>query len=291
MKLQSYGKINLSLDVLRKRRDGYHEVQMIMQTVKLHDNIDLFPTKEAGFQLHCNLPFLPVNDNNLMIRAAKLLFTEFHLEGGLRMELRKMVPVAGGMAGGSGNAAAVLSGINRLYQLHLSTGELQKRGVMLGADIPFCFLRGAALSEGIGERLTELPGMPPCCIVLAKPAFSVSTAAVYQELRIEERRPEDHPDVYRSIEALKQQDLPALAASLGNILELVTIERFPLLSEIKKTMLRYGALNALMSGSGPTVFSLFSDREKAERCYRAFRFGPEKALARQCYLTEPWSQN
>ena len=184
MKLQAYGKINLSLDVLRKRPDGYHDVRMVMQTVKLHDNIDLYREDEPGIRLTTNLSFLPVDENNLMVKAAKLLMDEFHIESGLRMFLKKVIPVAAGMAGGSSDAAAVLFGVNRMFDLGLTRDQLMERGVKLGADIPFCLLRGTALSEGIGEKLTVLPKLPDCPILLAKPALSVSTRYVYEHLNV-----------------------------------------------------------------------------------------------------------
>ena len=290
IKLQAYGKINLSLDVLRQRPNGYHDVRMIMQTVKLHDNIDLERTDTPGIVLKTNLPFLPVNENNLMYRAAKMLMDEFHLEGGVKMNLRKIIPVAAGMAGGSADAAAVLYGMNRLFDLRLSLEELKKRGVQLGADIPFCLMRGTALSEGIGEILTPLPALPACSIVLAKPAISVSTKAVYENLHVNTLPAEAHPDVDQVIEALKAQDVRAVAGRMGNILETVTSRQHPEIDAITERMMALGALNAMMSGSGPTVFGLFDDPEKAQSCYQALLSAKDSGLAKQVYLTEPWLQ-
>lgn len=290
IKLQAYGKINLSLDVLRQRPNGYHDVRMIMQTVKLHDNIDLERSTTPGIQLKTNLPFLPVNENNLMYRAAKLLMDEFHIEGGVRMSLRKVIPVAAGMAGGSADAAAVLYGMNRLFDLRLSLEELKARGVQLGADIPFCLMRGTALSEGIGEILTPLPALPHCSIVLAKPAISVSTKAVYENLHVNTLPAEAHPNVDQVIDALKAQDVRAVAGHMGNILETVTTKRHPEIELLKQQMLSFGAQNAMMSGSGPTVFGLFTDQEKAEACVQALRSARGKNAAKQVYLTEPWQQ-
>ena len=290
MKLQAYGKINLSLDVLRKRPDGYHDVRMVMQTVKLHDNIDLYREDEPGIRLTTNLSFLPVDENNLMVKAAKLLMDEFHIESGLRMFLKKVIPVAAGMAGGSSDAAAVLFGVNRMFDLGLTRDQLMERGVKLGADIPFCLLRGTALSEGIGEKLTVLPKLPDCPILLAKPALSVSTRYVYEHLNVAERPPEAHPDVNSVIAGLQHQSIPEVAEHLGNILETVTLEAYPEIKKIKEAMLICGALNSLMSGSGPTVFGIFDDEEKAKACYEAFRNGEYRPLARQVYLTAPWQQ-
>lgn len=288
MKLQAYGKINLSLDVLRQRPDGYHDVRMIMQTVKLHDNIDLYRTREPGIVLHTNLSFLPVNENNLMYKAAKLLMDEFSIREGIRLELRKVIPVSAGMAGGSTDAASVLYGINQMFRLGLNKQELKERGVLLGADVPFCLMRGTALSEGIGEILTPLKKLPPCQIVLAKPAISVSTKFVYTNLHVSELPAEAHPDVDRVIEALEQENLEAVAANAGNILETVTCRQYPGIEKIKQRMEEMGALKAMMSGSGPTVFGIFTDPELAKCCCDSFRTGPDRELAKQVYLTEPW---
>lgn len=288
VKLQAYGKINLSLDVLRKREDGYHDVRMIMQTVKLHDNIDLSRKKEQGIEIHTNLYFLPVDRNNLMYQAAQMLMEEFDLPGGVRMELKKVIPVAAGMAGGSADAAAVLHGMNRLFHLNLSLKELQERGVRLGADIPFCLMRGTALSEGIGEILTPLPNMPQCTIVLAKPQIGVSTKFVYENLGVNALPQEAHPDVDVMQDALEKRDLKAVSAAAGNILETVTCRHYPEIEKIKRLMREMGAECAMMSGSGPTVFGLFERRAMAEKCYKALRYGAQKHLAKQVYLTEPW---
>lgn len=290
IKLQAYGKINLSLDVLRQRPNGYHDVRMIMQTVKLHDNIDMERTDTPGIVLKTNLPFLPVNENNLMYRAAKLLMDEFHIEEGVKMNLRKIIPVAAGMAGGSADAAAVLYGMNRLFDLKLSLEDLKKRGVQLGADIPFCLMRGTALSEGIGEILTPLPELPHCSIVLAKPSISVSTKAVYENLHVNTLPADAHPDVNQVIDALETQDVRAVATHMGNILETVTSRRHPEIEAIKARMMELGALNSMMSGSGPTVFGIFDDPEKAQKCYRALLSDKGKGPAKQIYLTEPWQQ-
>lgn len=288
IKLQAYGKINLSLDVLRKRKDGYHDVRMIMQTVKLHDNIDMHKTLRPGIELKTNLFFLPTDENNLMYKAARMLMEEFQIEDGIRMELKKVIPVAAGMAGGSADAAAVLLGINRLFGLGLSLEELQKRGVKLGADVPFCLMRGTALSEGIGEILTPLNHMPPCTIVLAKPQVGVSTKFVYDNLGVNRLPKEAHPDVDAVLQALAEKSLRGVTSHVGNILETVTCKHYPAIEEIKSAMMDMGAMCAMMSGSGPTVFGIFDKRTTAEKCYKALRYGSHKRLAKQVYLTEPW---
>ncbi len=288
VKLQAYGKINLSLDVLRQREDGYHDVRMIMQTVKLHDNIDMQKTRTPGIKLTTNLAFLPVNENNLMYRAAKMLIDEFDIKYGVSMQLKKVIPVSAGMAGGSTDAASVLYGMNKLFDLGLSAKELKERGVKLGADIPFCLMRGTALSEGIGDILTPLNKLPACPIVLAKPAVSVSTKFVYQNLHVNNLPASSHPDVDSVIEALERQDIRDIALNMGNILETVTCSNYPEIEAIKLRMKELGAVNALMSGSGPTVFGIFDDQKKAQKCYESLRFGKDKNLAKQVYLTEPW---
>ena len=213
LELKAYGKINLGLDVVRKREDGYHEVRMIMQTVHLHDRIVMEKTKEPGIRTETNLPYVPDGEGNLAWRAAKLLMDEFGLSEGVDIKIRKCIPVAAGMAGGSTDAAAVLVGMNRLFGLGLGKKELMRRGVKLGADIPYCILRGTALSEGIGEILTELPPAPQCHVVLAKPQISVSTKAVYEKLRVDALGPEAHPDIDGMIRAVGEKDLHRVAAA------------------------------------------------------------------------------
>lgn len=284
-KLRAYGKINLGLDVLRKREDGYHEVRMIMQTVGLYDQIDLFFRQEPGIEIETNLSYLPVNENNLVYKAANLLMEEFQVKNGVFIRLRKLIPVAAGMAGGSSDAAAVLVGVNKMFHLGLSTEELMERGVKIGADVPYCIMRGTALSEGIGEKLTALPPMPQCQVLLAKPAVSVSTKYVYENLHANSLRPEQHPDIDGMIEAIAAGDLSGVSAKLGNVLELVTAKKYPVIEEIKGVMRRYGAAGAMMSGSGPTVFGLFDNPKAASDAYEELRYGKSRELAKQVYLT------
>lgn len=285
LKLKAYGKINLALDVLRKREDGYHEVRMIMQTVGIYDQVELLRRGDPGITVETNLTYLPSNENNLAYRAAQLLMEEFQVKQGLHIQLKKFLPVAAGMAGGSSDAAAVLFGVNKMFQLGLSMEELMKRGVKIGADVPYCIMRGTALSEGIGEKLTPLPPMPQCHVVIAKPGISVSTRYVYENLHANELRPDQHPDIDGMAEAIRQQDFYQAAKKLGNVLELVTAKRYPVIEEIKEAMKQGGAVNALMSGSGPTVFGLFTRQEKAQEVYEALRYGSLSRLAKQAYLT------
>lgn len=229
MQLKALAKINLGLDVLRKREDGYHDVRMIMQTVRIFDRLALVKQDKEGIRVRTNLYYLPANENNLVYKAANLLFEEFDIPGGLSIDLKKYIPVAAGMAGGSSDAAAVLYGLNRMYGLGLSQEQLMERGVKIGADVPYCIMRGTALAEGIGERLTSLPPMPPCNILVAKPGISVSTKYVYENLHANDLRPEQHPDIDGILDALKKQDLRGMAEALrdGNVLETVTAECLP----------------------------------------------------------------
>ena len=286
IQLKALAKINLGLDVLRRREDGYHEVKMIMQTISLYDELMLKKIKKPEIQLRTNLPYLPTNENNLAYQAAKLLMEEYQIPGGLLIQLEKKIPVAAGMAGGSSDAAAVLWGVNQMYHLGLSRKELMERGVRLGADVPYCILRGTALAEGIGEKLKNLPPMPKCYLLIAKPGISVSTKFVYENLHVNELETKKHPDVDAMITALRQKDLALLSARMGNILELVTIPAHPVIDKIKQEMQKAGALGAMMSGSGPTVFGIVDTQPKARKAYRALR---ASQLAKQLYLTVPYN--
>ena len=285
LSLKAYGKINLGLDVLRRREDGYHEVRMVMQTVGLYDRIDLVRKDAPGIAVETNLHYLPANENNLAWKAASLLMEEFQVKEGVQIRLRKFLPVAAGMAGGSSDAAAVLFGVNKMFGLGLTRCQLMERGVAIGADVPYCVLRGTALSEGIGEILTPLPPVPQCQVLIVKPAVSVSTRFVYEHLKADQLRPDQHPDIDGMLEAIRRGDLYGIAGCLGNALETVTIPAYPVIGQIKEQMMERGSIGCLMSGSGPTVFGLFSSPRAAADAYEAFRYGPGRELARQVYLT------
>ncbi|HBA62506.1 MAG TPA: 4-(cytidine 5'-diphospho)-2-C-methyl-D-erythritol kinase [Lachnospiraceae bacterium] len=280
LELKAMAKVNLGLDVLGRRENGYHDVRMVMQTVWLYDRVTLIRTKEAGIQVKTNLKFLPVDENNIAYKAAALLMEEFHPEGGIEIRLEKYIPVAAGLAGGSSNAAAVLFGMNRMYGWNLTMEELMKRGVKLGADVPYCLMRGTVLAEGIGEKLTRLPAAPRCYVLLAKPPISVSTKTVYEKL--DSREITNHPDIDGILNGLKENDLDKVAGCMGNVLECVTEEAYPVIGTIKKIMKEAGALNAIMSGSGPTVFGLFSRRGDAIRAKQNIL---SENLSKQVYLT------
>ena len=290
LSLKAYGKINLGLDVLRRREDGYHDVRMIMQTVGIFDRVDLIWKEEPGIQVETNLYYLPTNENNLVYKAAKLLMDEFQVQEGIQIRLRKFIPVAAGMAGGSSDAAAVLFGVNKMFRLGMSTEQLMERGVRIGADVPYCILRGTALSEGIGEVLTKLPAVPQCQVLVAKPGINVSTKFVYENLHANDLRPEQHPDIDGMIRAIKAQDLQGIADKLGNVLETVTVKEYPVIQEIKDKMLEFGAIGSLMSGSGPTVFGLFTNPKAAQQAYEELRYGESSGLAKQVYLTNFYNQ-
>lgn len=278
--LKAYAKINLALDVIGKRANGYHDVRMIMQTVKLYDKVTIKPTTNPDIVIKTNLHYLPTNENNIVYAAAKLFKETYQISDGLYINLEKKIPVAAGMAGGSSDAAATLWGLNTLFETNIPMKELMELGLKLGADVPYCILRGTALSEGIGEILTPLPAAHNFHCLIVKPPVSVSTKYVYENLDL--NKAENHPDVDGMVEAIKTNDILGITSRLGNILETVTLKVHPEIEDIKKTMLSYGALNSLMSGSGPTVFGLFDDLVAAEKAFYAFKVGP---YGKQTYLT------
>lgn len=281
LELKAVAKINLGLDVLRKREDGYHELRMVMQSIGIYDTIQLRITEEPGIRVVTSHPELPTGEDNLVYRAAKLLMDEFGIGRGLQIDLQKRIPVAAGLAGGSSDAASVLMGVNELFDLHLSQEDLMKRGVRLGADIPYCIMRGTALAEGIGEKLTRLPDAPECFVLLAKPGIHVSTGFVYGNLRADSLT--DHPDIDGQTEAIRNGDFYRMAELMGNVLETVTVPAHPVIRKIQEEMMRLGAVNAMMSGSGPTVFGLFDSRERAQSAYETLR---RETLAPEVFLTE-----
>ena len=286
IRVRAHGKINLALDVLRKREDGYHEVRMIMQSVGLYDNIEIVnlgpsASGKPEIDVETNLRYLPNNENNLAYKAAMLLMEEFFIYSHIAIKIKKMIPVAAGMAGGSADAAAVLKGVNKLFGLQLTNEELKKRGVTLGADIPYCIDGVTALSEGIGEILTPLPPMPQCIILLVKPPINVSTKLVYGKLDAASN--EYHPDIDGMIDAIKHNDLLGMTKKMGNVLATVTEAEYPIISQIKDIMIEMGALGSMMSGSGPTVFGIFDNREAAKNAYNFFK---SSDLGRQVYLTD-----
>ena len=281
IRLKARAKINLGLDVLGKREDGYHEVRMVMQTIGIYDRLILTKIPEEEIRITSNLAFLPVNENNLIYKAIKLLKDEYHFPGGVSVDLNKFIPVAAGMAGGSTDAASTMFGVNRLFGLNLSMGKMMELGVRLGADVPYCVMRGTALAEGIGEKLTRITPVPHMWILIAKPQINVSTRLVYEQLDM--GGIQKHPDIDGIIRAIEAQDVVRIAQSMGNVLENVTVPLYPVIETIKQDMLSHGAINAMMSGSGPTVFGIFPDDQTTLACQA---FLKKKGDARQVYITE-----
>ncbi|SHI47107.1 4-(cytidine 5'-diphospho)-2-C-methyl-D-erythritol kinase [Parasporobacterium paucivorans] len=282
LKVKAYGKINIGLDVMAKREDGYHEVRMVMQTVRIHDNIKVDKASSGDISITTNLGFIPTDKKNLVYKAAKLLMDEFAINCGVSIDLQKHIPVSAGMGGGSSDAAAILYAMNKLFKLGLSKKELMERGALIGADVPFCLMKGTALAEGIGENVTRIAPMPECCILIAKPGFSVSTKHVYEKLRLNEIQ--SHPDIDGIIDAIEEEDIYEMSSLMGNVLESVTVKEHPVIEDIKMAMIDNGALNSIMSGSGPSVFGIFDEPEEAEFAMNAIR---EMKLAKQIFLTEP----
>lgn len=284
MRLQAFAKINLGLDVLGKREDGYHEVRMIMQTIRMYDQLDMRKSVEPGIHLTTNKKYIPVDENNLVWRAAKLMMDTCGIMEGVSIHLHKVIPVAAGMAGGSSDAAATLVGMNRLFHCGLSKEKLMELGVQIGADVPYCVLRGTALAEGIGEKLTVLPPMPDCWILIGKPGISVSTKYVYTTLDL--NTDTVHPDIDGMKKALEDGNLYGITERMGNVLQDVTIPAYPEVERIKEQMKALGAVNAMMSGSGPTVLGIFDNEEKAQEACQKLR---ESGSCQQVFLTVPFN--
>ena len=259
---KAYGKINLGLDVLRRRPDGYHDVKMIMQMVDIYDTLTFEKRQDDRIVLSANKEEIPCDDSNLIYKAAKLLFDYKGVSYGVNIHLEKRIPVAAGMAGGSTDAAAAFTGLNELFELGVSQKELLELGVKVGADVPYCILGGCALSEGIGEVLTPLPNPPYCELVITKPDINVSTKYVYENLNLPELK--RHPDIDGMRTAIEEGDLKGITDRLENVLESVTVKKYGIIQEIKDEMISLGATNAIMSGSGPTVFGFFESKEQAE---------------------------
>ena len=263
--LKSRAKINLSIDVLGKRQDGYHLVEMIMQTIDLYDLIEINEKDNDQITIKRTSDEIPLDCNNLVYKAANLIKKTFNINKGVEIHIKKNIPVAAGMAGGSSNAAAVLVGLNKLWNLNLSNQQLEKIGLKLGADVPFCINGGAVLASGIGEELTPIKGLTKdVCILVCKPDLFVSTKEVYE--CIDSKDIDKRPNNKFLIECLKNEDTRQLAENMFNVLEGVTMDKHPVIQQIKDIMTNNRALGAMMSGSGPTVFGLYENREDAVKC-------------------------
>ncbi len=262
IKLKSRAKINLSIDVLGKREDGYHLVEMIMQTIDLYDVIKIIELSSDDIILKSNSSDIPLDDNNIVYKAINLLKNKFNINKGIEIFIQKNIPIAAGMAGGSSNAAAVLVGLNKLWGLNLSELDLQKLGFKLGADVPFCISGKAALAQGVGEELSFIKGLPKdISILICKPEIFVSTKDVYEGLDL--NNIQNRPDNKKLLEDLRQENIQSLAKNMVNVLESVTSIHYREIKEIEKVMMENGALGSMMSGSGPTVFGLYKNREDA----------------------------
>lgn len=260
--LKSRAKVNLSIDVLGKREDGYHLVEMIMQTIDLYDKLKITEIEENSILIKSNSLDIPLNEDNIMYKAVNLLKNQFNIEKGIEISIEKNIPVAAGMAGGSSNAAAVLVGLNKLWNLGLSENELKDIGLKLGADVPFCITGGSALAEGIGEELTNIKGLPEDLnILVCKPNIFVSTKEVYQSLNMDKvkRRPQNK----ELIDALQKEDVKFISENMVNVLEEVTSLKYSEIGQIENIMIKNKALGSMMSGSGPTVFGLFDNKDCA----------------------------
>lgn len=283
--LKARAKVNIGLDITGVLDNGYHLVDMIMQTLQMHDEVTIRKRKQPGIEIRSNLRYLPVNENNIVYQAAKMMIDEFQIKDGLRFDIKKEIPVAAGMAGGSADAASTLIGINRMYQLSLSTEELCMRGLKLGADVPYCIHGGTMHATGIGEQLERITAMPDCFVVVVKPKASASTKVVYQ--KFDELEQVSHPNMAHLLMQMEEKNLRGIADTMGNVLEQVTIPMIPEIAVIKEVLLKNGALNAMMSGSGPTVFGLYTDRMLAEKAVALLT--DRKEIQKVC-VTKFWNK-
>ena len=257
-------KINLAIDVLRKRPDGYHDVSMIMQSVALYDTITVRALK-GDIRITSNTGRIPTDKENIVYKAAEYLKIKYSVKEGVLINIDKTIPIAAGLAGGSADAALTLKLLNKAWKLRLSKNEILEAGKKLGSDVPFCIQGGTALAEGLGEKLTPLTGIPDCLILLAKPAVSISTKEVYEGIILEDIK--ERPDIKGMIKNINERNLEGIAANMCNVLETVTIKKCPQIEELKEKLVEYGALGSIMSGSGPTVFGVFKDTETAYNAY------------------------
>lgn len=280
IKIRARAKINPALDVVGKRQDGYHDLKMLMQTVNLCDNLTITKTTKKGLWLTSNLSWLPCDERNLVYKAAQLIMENYSIDAGVSIELEKKIPAAAGLAGGSADCAATLIGMRNLFKLNISEEQLMNMGKELGADVPYCIMRGTALAEGIGEILTPLPPFPSTFVLLAKPPINVSTPAVFKEFELD--KVEKKPDIDGIIECIKNNDLQGICDKMCNVLETVTVKNYPVVAQVKKAMVDFGAMGSLMSGSGPTVFGFFKTYEQGINALKHIR---STYHIREIYLT------
>ncbi len=262
LEIKARAKINLTLDILAKRPDGYHELETIMQTIELHDVLVIEETRR-GITVTTNHPLLSDAKSNVAYRAVGLLMNTFKINKGVKIQICKNIPVAAGLAGGSTDAAAVLRGLNHLWDLGISKEELANKASLLGSDVPFCIRGGTALAKGRGEILSTLPDIPEIWLILAKPPIEVSTAEIYQNYDSE--KVDRRPKTKAMMAAIQTGNVNAIIKNLENVLESVTLRRYPVVLQLKQVMEKCGVCRALMSGSGPTVFGIADSRAEAER--------------------------
>lgn len=277
---KAYAKINLGLDVLRRRPDGYHDVKMVMQTVDLYDVLLVSKKQDDAITISTQREDLPVNEDNLIYKAIKLMKDTYGFPCGVHVELVKNIPIAAGMAGGSTDAAAAMRAVNKLFEINRPLKELEKLAVQIGADVPYCIQGGTVLSEGIGELLTNLPDAPQCILLIAKPDICVSTKYVYENLNLLELK--THPDIDAMVGAIKRGDMQGMLEPMDNVLASVTEEKYEIIKEIKQSMEKNGAIKAMMSGSGPTVFGIFETMVQAATAFDVIK---EKGMAPEIFIS------
>lgn len=281
--LKSRAKINLSLDVLGKRDDGYYEIETIMQQINLYDNIYISKRNDNQIKISTNCEYIPVNTSNIAYKAADKLRETVGISKGVDIYIDKKIPVSAGLAGGSSNAAMVLEGLNKLWDLGLTQGELMIMGENIGADVPFCILGGTALAKGKGEKLTVIrPAIKDMWIVLAKPSISISTGEIYRQLNLSKIK--NRPDTAGLIHAIEEGNIYGISNNMGNVLESVTETKHPIVTEVKRKMMEYNCLGSGMSGSGPTVFGICKNYKRAKTAYKHLSL-----LYKQAYMVQTYN--
>lgn len=284
--INAYAKLNLTLDILRRREDGYHDLRMVMQSISLHDTVALSQTDTGEMELKSGADFLPADQSNLAYRAAEAFFASTGISNpGLRITLEKNIPVCAGMAGGSSDAAAVLRGLRQMYAPDMSVAELCRIGEKVGSDVPYCVFGGTALAEGRGEILTRLAPMPACWVVICKPPFGLSTPELFGCVQV--KKLSRHPDTQGVIRSLEHGDLNGVLRRIYNVFEAVLPEKYGEVFSIKNKMLDLGADSAAMTGSGPTVFGLFTDEKRAEAACRTLGQQYEQTYLASMVNAEP----
>jgi len=284
--LRANAKINLAIEVLGKRDDGYHDLRMIMQTLKLHDDLFIKKTEQNTIRMRSNVVWLPTDDRNLVYRATKLIIDNYNITNGVQIDLTKNIPVSAGLGGGSADCAATLIGMRKLFNLRISNRQLMELGATLGADVPFCVLQGTALVEGIGDRVKKIAPHPFVYVLLAKPNISVSTATIFGDFDIS--RVERKNDIYKIVKSIERKNIHAICRDFFNDLETVTTVKYPIINNIKNIMLENGASGAMMSGSGPTVFGYYRNRLDAYKAMKAIRMADRSV--KEIYLTSTFNR-